>query len=84
MDKVILNKQDKRTGFSHHTNKMRTRWEEGVRSNIEKLDFTRAMLKTWADRGGWETCPEYMQRLERNMKKQKQYLRNRLGQDFET
>ena len=61
----------------HKSNKMRTKWEEGVRRNRQKRDFTVALLKEWERQGGWSTCPEYMHKLELDIKKQEQYLRNR-------
>jgi hypothetical protein len=64
---------------TYKSNKMRTKWEEGVRRNVERLEFAKANLKTWEERGGWSTCPEYMHKLEHDIKKQEQYLRNRLG-----
>jgi hypothetical protein len=71
---------DKRIGFIHQSNKMRTKWEEGVRNNIERLRFAVANYETWKQNDGWSTCPEYMHRLEHEIKKQRQYLRNRYGE----
>ena len=71
---------DKRTGFCHRSNKMRTKWEAGVQRNKEILIGKRALLAEWVAAGGWETQPEYMHQLEREVKKQEQYLRNRFGE----
>lgn len=71
---------DKRAGFTHLSNKMRTKWEEGVQRNLEELENARANLKMWAEMGRWETDPEYMRKLELKIKRQEQYLRNRFGE----
>jgi hypothetical protein len=60
---------------------MRSKWEEGVRLNLERRDFLESLLKTWVERGGWETDPEYMHSLEQGIKRQNQYLKNRCGLD---
>jgi hypothetical protein len=62
---------------------MRTKWEDGVRRNIDRLLFVRANFKTWEAKDGWSICPEYMQKLEREIRKQEQYLRNRYGEVLE-
>lgn len=66
-----------RIGFTHVSNRMRSRWEEGIRKNREKKDFLVALFKTCEREGGWETSPEYMRELEHKIKLQEQYLRNR-------
>lgn len=71
---------DHRLGFTHRSNKMRTKWENGVRRNMERLGVLRANLKTWEASDGWSRCPEYMHQMEREIKKQEQYLRNRYGE----
>jgi len=75
---------DKRIGFIHLSNKMRTKWEEGVRRNKDRLGMARANFKTWQAKNGWEVCPEYMRKLEHEIKMQEQYLRNRYGEVLET
>lgn len=59
---------------------MRTKWEEGVRRNLARLDMTRANLATWEAMDGWVTNPEYMRKLTLEVRKQTQYLKNRYGE----
>jgi len=62
---------------------MRTKWEEGVRRNVEHLRFARANFQTWEANDGWATDPEYMQQLLHQIKRQEQYLKNRFGEVLE-
>jgi hypothetical protein len=72
-----------RIGYSRNSNKVRTKWEEGVRRNRERLAFTVANFKTWEANDGWTSNPEYMHELELKIKRQTQYLQNRLGEFLE-
>jgi len=74
---------DKRTGFSHLSNKMRSKWEQGVRLNKERLSFARANFKTWEANDGWSLNPQYMCELQEEIKRQEQYLRHRYGETLE-
>jgi len=69
-----------RIGFIHVSNKMRTKWEEGVRKNKEKLLFAKAVLQHWEERDGWRNQPAFMCKLQKDVRRQEQYLRNRYGE----
>lgn len=67
------------TGFHRSLDHDRSRknWQRGTAINKATLQGKKDLRDAWAAAGGWQTNPEYMLELNRQIRLQEQYLRAR-------